>query len=704
MGTIYRKGNVIFSNDGNSVISPVGNRITIYDLKKYVSHSSFIVIIELISFAILILFFSNKSKTLSLDSRYNYTALGISPNGCLMVAVNERGEAQMISMISQTVIYTHKFAETVHWIQFSPDGKYFAVARAHIVSVYIVPGEISGNYGNFKAHRHFHGAHDDITWIDWSTDSRLLAIGSRDNTTKICALEFYENFRPYQLAGHTDSIVGCFFEEDSLDVNTISRNGQLCIWECSQQLKDLTPKQFIENKLDLNDDSKDDEIDTKFSIEEPSREIDKDRMEENGFDEDDLIATTGRDEKGKIVADELVKPHPFNYARLARHYLIDEVRKSDKHAQLTSANYHKRTKLLITAYSNGSFYLHEMPDVNMIHSLSITEFAIQTACFNVTGDWIALGSSNMGQLLVWEWQSEQYIMKQQGHSSEMNCIAYSPDGQYVVTGGEDAKVKVWNVNNGFCFITFSEHSSAVTALEFSSNKKFLVSASLDGTVRAYDLIRYRNFRTFTSPRPVQFSSLALDASSELVVAGGQDIFEIYLWSMKLGRLLEVLSGHEGPVISLAFAPVATSSTLVSGSWDHTIRIWNCIESSGEHETVEIMSNVTAVAFKPDGEEIAVAAISGNIQIFNVKTASQVASIEGRNDLGGSMSETDLTSAKKDKESKYFSTIAYSADGETILAAGKSKNVCIYHVKAGILLKKIEITQNHSLDGLDVSFK
>lgn len=49
-------------------------------------------------------------------------------------------------------------------------------------------------------------------------------------------------------------------------------------------------------------------------------------------------------------------------------------------------------------------------------------------------------------------------------------------------------------------------------------------------------------------------------------------------------------------------------------------------------------------------------------------------------------------------------MAYSADGETILAAGKSKNVCIYHVKEGILLKKFEITQNHSLDGLDVRIR
>ncbi len=51
--------------------------------------------------------------------------------------------------------------------------------------------------------------------------------------------------------------------------------------------------------------------------------------------------------------------------------------------------------------------------------------------------------------------------------------------------------------------------------------------------------RYRNFRTFTSPRPAQFSSLAVDVSGELVSAGAQDSFEIFLWSMQTGRLLEV---------------------------------------------------------------------------------------------------------------------------------------------------------------------
>lgn len=521
--------------------------------------------------------------------------------------------------------------------------------------MFIVPGEITGEYGGFKALRHFTGAHDDVVWIDWSSDSKLLAIGSKDNTTKICALDYYDNFRPYILSGHTDSIVSCFFMENSLDASTISRNGQLCIWECSLRLSDLqkgTPPALKLAQTNGDKDSDEDVFDIKNVVEKTTEELEKE--EQNAVDEndEDQMASLGRDEQGKLIAEAKFEQHPFSYTRLARHYLLDEVRKENKDATLTASNYHKRTKLLITAFSTGAFYLHELPDVNMIHSLSISDFAIQTAIFNVTGDWIALGSSNLGQLLVWEWQSEQYVMKQQGHSNEMNCVAYSPDGQYIVTGGDDAKVKVWNVNNGFCFVTFSEHTSAVTAIEFSSNKKFVVSASLDGTVRAYDLVRYRNFRTFTSPRPVQFASLALDHSGELVVAGGQDVFEIYMWSIKLGRLLEVLSGHEGPVVALAFSPVATLTTLVSGSWDKTIKIWKCLEATGEHETIDTLSDVTAIAFKPDGEEIAVAALNGNIQVFNVRDSNQVASIEGRNDLGSGMSEVDLISANKNKESKY----------------------------------------------------
>lgn len=424
---------------------------------------------------------SNKSRTLALESRYNYTNIALSPDGSLLIAVNEQGDAYLISMVSCTVIHRHKFQTGVQCINFSPDGAYFAVARENLVLIFCAPGEITGEYNPFVLKRSFLGGYDDVTWLDWSSDSKLLAIGSRDSSTKICAVNYMQNFRTYNLSGHTDAIVSCFFESNSLHLNTLSRNGQLCLWECS-----MDPSDLIEaDKPEAAPPARKRRAPNAFKGSDSESEDDIENNVEKQTVKQDLEADQNEVKDGNVG-----KTHPFFYKKLGRHYLANEPRKEKRDAMLTAANYNRRTKVLVVAFSTGAFYLYELPDVNMIHSLSISEYPISAAVFNCTGDWVALASREIGQLLVWEWQSEQYIMKQQGHSSEMACIAYSPDGQYIATGGEDSKVKLWNTQSSFCFVTFSEHTSGVTAVQFSRNKKFLVSSSLDGTVRAFDIIRY----------------------------------------------------------------------------------------------------------------------------------------------------------------------------------------------------------------------
>lgn len=51
------------------------------------------------------------------------------------------------------------------------------------------------------------------------------------------------------------------------------------------------------------------------------------------------------------------------------------------------------------------------------------------------------------------------------------------------------QVKVWNTSSSFCFVTFTEHNSGVTAVTFTNTGYVVLSASLDGTVRAFDLHR-----------------------------------------------------------------------------------------------------------------------------------------------------------------------------------------------------------------------
>lgn len=89
-------------------------------------------------------------------------------------------------------------------------------------------------------------------------------------------------------------------------------------------------------------------------------------------------------------------------------------------------------------------------------------------------------------------------------------------------------MQIWNASSGFCSATFTAHTDAVTALQFVGNNNSLVSASLDGTVRAWDTLRYRNFRTFTTPSSRQFVSLAVDLSGDVICAGTLDFFEVLI--------------------------------------------------------------------------------------------------------------------------------------------------------------------------------
>ena len=498
-------------------------------------------------------------------------------------------------------------------------------------------------------------------------------MGAKDMTIRIYSIEKFKNFSVCSLGGMSDPVVGIFFEQTSLDCYSVSSGGQLSIWESSIDLESLEkgdPVKVRKRKADAG-------------------------SEAEGTPPDESNAEV-------IEADETTeRTSRLIYKRNARHFLRDHVEESSGvRTSLTSADFHQKSKILVSGFSNGTFLLLSLPDASLIHSLSISDQTIGSVGFNATGDWIAIGCPDLGQLLVWEWQSETYVLKQQGHNAGMNCLAYSPDGSTVATGGEDAKVKLWNTGSGFCFVTFSEHESSVTGICYTPNGKVVLSSSLDGTVRAFDMARYRNFKTFTTPRPVQLSCVSVDAGGDLIVGGGQDVFEIYLWSLTTGRLVDVLAGHEGPVSAVAFSSNPTSSQLASVSWDKTLKIWDALESNSKREAIELSSEGIGVCWRPDGKEVSVSTLAGHILTFDVKTSRQISSISGKKDLRMGKGQTDKISSKKKSDATHFSCLCYSADGTSILAGGNSKFICIYNVREQLLIKRFEITQNRSFDCMD----
>lgn len=222
------------------------------------------------------------------------------------------------------------------------------------------------------------------------------------------------------------------------------------------------------------------------------------------------------------------------------------------------------------------------------------------------------------------------------------------------------------------------------------------TASLDGTVRAYDLVRYRNFRTLTAPERIQFTCLAVDASGEVVTAGSLDSFDIHLWSVQTGQLLDRLSGHEGPVSCLRFAE--QSSLLVSGSWDHTIRVWDVFGRNAQVEPLQMTSDIQCVAIRPDGKQLCAAGLDGQILFWSILDAVQTNVIDGRMDISGGRLTTDRRTAANSAANKTFTSIVYTGDGQCILAGGTSKWICLYDVETGGLINKFSVSENLSLDG------
>ena len=332
----------------------------------------------------------------------------------------------------------------------------------------------------------------------------------------------------------------------------------------------------------------------------------------------------------------------------------------------------------------------------MLTPCSISQTNIDFVSINDTGEWLAFGAAKLGQLLVWEWQSESYILKQQSHHDAIHSLVYSSDGQRIITSSNDGKLKVWDTNSGFCIVTFTEHLGGVTACQFAKKGNVLFSASLDGSIRAWDLTRYRNFKTFTAPARLSFTSLAVDPSGEVVCAGSLDSFDIHVWSVQTGQLLDQLAGHEGPVSTLAFAP--DGGAVVSGSWDHTVRIWSIFTRTQTSEPLQVQADVLCIAYRPDSKQIVVSTLDGQLAFWSVSEASQENAVNSRRDASGGRKLTDRRTAANAAGSKSFTTVAYSTDGTCVLAGGNSKYICLYDVQSCNLVKKFTVSVNLSFDG------
>lgn len=276
-----------------------------------------------------------------------------------------------------------------------------------------------------------------------------------------------------------------------------------------------------------------------------------------------------------------------------------------------------------------------------------------------------------------------------------------------MTGGADGKVKLWNTQTGFCFVTFTNHTGPVQAVAVSPSNSVVLSASRDGTVRAYDLLRYRNFRTLfaasannaaslasaaTAPA-AQLQCLAIDGAGEVIAAGGIDPYSVFVWNLQTGTLTDELAGHTGPITAVQF--VSQRNFLLSASLDNTVRMWDLYGGNGCVDIFQHTSSVVCMAARPDGKQLITATLDGQLHCWSLDDAHLLFSMDCKRDLRMGRSAASRLTAESLTKQAHFTSICYSADGNMLLAGGNSNTICIYHLPTRLLVRSLPMTKNRS---------
>lgn len=164
-------------------------------------------------------------------------------------------------------------------------------------------------------------------------------------------------------------------------------------------------------------------------------------------------------------------------------------------------------------------------------------------------------------------------------SAQFARSAWSPDGQRLASADIGNVVRIWNANNGLPEALLSGHTALVRCVAYSPNGAFVVTGAgfqgTDNTARVWSTANGQQLRTL-SGHGDYVGSVAIAPDSSIIATGSGDK-TIKLWQSSNGALLRTLTGAAWPVWALAFSP--DGQHLASLDIGGALRIWNVTDGA-----------------------------------------------------------------------------------------------------------------------------
>lgn len=245
------------------------------------------------------------------------------------------------------------------------------------------------------------------------------------------------------------------------------------------------------------------------------------------------------------------------------------------------------------------------------------------------------------------------------HTSLVNSIAISPDGQTVISGSDDRTIVLWDLRTGNALYTWTQ-PDIVLSVAISPDGQWMAGAGVSQSISRWNLHKKSFLDTFfkigcPGSHDGIIYAIAVSADGKTLASGSADK-TIRIWKSGLSpnfdKLKRTLLGHTDTVLSVALTK--DGNVLVSGSIDQTVRIWDSTIFKAPLILTGHSAPTNSVAIHPNQAIVASGSTDSTIRFWDIQTGKHLYTLKGH--------EGAVTS------------IAFSSDGKILVSGSKDGTI------------------------------
>ncbi|XP_054476604.1 protein NEDD1 isoform X2 [Anoplopoma fimbria] len=242
------------------------------------------------------------------------------------------------------------------------------------------------------------------------------------------------------------------------------------------------------------------------------------------------------------------------------------------------------------------------------------------ACWSSNNQYLVSASSSGDKLVVSSLKSTPVPVVELGEGKKQTRVCLSSSSQFLVSGGLDHGVHIWDLKTKRLHRSLKDHKEEVTCVSFNANDSYVASGSTSGDLVLHSLTTNLSSKAFGHGSNQPIHDLRMSTLKRSLLGSVSDSGSVVLWDSNTQKELHVFDGaHKAPGSGLAFSP-ASELLVVSVGLDKKIV---CYDTASKIilRSIRVDSPLTSVDFTPDGTGLVVGSTQGKIYQYDLRNSS-----------------------------------------------------------------------------------